>query len=166
MVIAKKKLLQKTLSSVKVENEDLGSVGEIIKIDPDLIEILLGNGFNPLIACIASDVEGNAYNINADNFAGSLAAALKADFYITLTDVDGLYRDFPDPSSILNEISLSQLRELYGSVIRGGMIPKMQAIEAALNSGLSNALILNGTKAEQLYQFFEENKKTGTTIIH
>ena len=166
MVLAKKKTLQMTLASGKIENEDLGSVGEIIQVDPDLIEILLKNDFTPIIACIASDLDGNAYNVNADNFAGALAAAMKADFYITLTDVDGLYLDFLDPSSILNQISLSHLPELYGAVIQGGMIPKIQAIEAALNSGLSNALILNGTKPEQLYQFFEENKKIGTTIIH
>lgn len=166
MVLANKKTLQMTLAPGETEYMDLGRVGEIIQVDPDLIEILIRNNFTPIIACIASDMEGNAYNVNADNFAGALAAAIKADFYITLTDVDGLYMDFPDPSSILNQISLGQLQELYGSVIKGGMIPKIQAIETALKSGLSNALILNGTKPEQLYQFFEENKKIGTTILH
>lgn len=166
MILSKKKTLQMTLASGKIENEDLGSVGEITQVDPNLIEILLKNKFTPIIACIASDSDGKAHNVNADDFAGVLAVAIKADFYITLTDVDGLYLDFPDPSSILNQISLSQLPELYGSVIQGGMIPKIQAIEAALNSGLSNALILNGTKPEQLYQFFEEHIKIGTTIIH
>ncbi len=166
MILATKKSVQMTLASGKIENLDLGSVGEVIQTDPDLIEILIRNNFTPIIACIASDIDGNALNVNADNFAGALAAAIKADFYITLTDVDGLYLDFPDPSSILDQVSIKQLQELYGTVIKGGMIPKIQAIEAALNGGLSNALILNGTKPEQLYQFFEENKKIGTTIIH
>jgi acetylglutamate kinase len=166
MVLATKKSVQMTLASGEIENMDLGRVGEVIQIDSDLIEILISNNFIPIIACIATDMDGNAYNVNADNFAGALAAAMKADFYITLTDVDGLYLDFPDPASILDQVSIKQLPELYGTVIKGGMIPKIQAIEAALNSGLSNALILNGTKPEQLYQFFEENKRIGTTIIH
>lgn len=166
MVLATKKSLQMPMASGKIESLDLGWVGEIIHIESDLIEILISNNFTPIIACIASDVDGNAYNVNADNFAGALAAALKADFYITLTDVDGLYQDFPDPSSILNQVSIKQLPELYGTVIKGGMIPKMQAIEAALNGGLLHALILNGTKPEQLYQFFEENKRIGTSIVH
>lgn len=166
MVLANKKTLQMTLASGETENMDLGRVGEIIQVDPDLVEILTRNNFTPIIACIASDIEGNAYNVNADNFAGALAAAIKADFYITLTDVDGLYLDFPDPSSIMDQVSINQLQELYGTAIKEGMIPKIQAIEAALKGGLSNAVILNGTKPEQLYQFFEENKKIGTTIIH
>lgn len=166
MVLVTKKSLQMTMTSGKIESRDLGRVGEVIQIDSDLIEILISNNFTPILACIASDIGGNAYNVNADNFAGALAAALKADYYITLTDVDGLYLDFPDPKSILDLVSIKQLPELYGTVIKGGMIPKIQSIEAALNSGLSNALILNGTKPEQLYQFFEENKRIGTTIIH
>ncbi|SMD41931.1 N-acetylglutamate kinase [Aquiflexum balticum DSM 16537] len=166
MVLVTKKSVQMTLASGEIENLDLGSVGEVIRIDSDLIEIHVRNNFTPIIACIASDMEGNTYNVNADNFAGALAAAMKADFYITLTDVDGLYLDFPDPASILDQVSIKQLQELYGTVIKGGMIPKIQAIEAALNGGLSKALILNGTKPEQLYQFFEENKRIGTSIIH
>lgn len=166
MVLASQKSLKMTLASGEIESRDLGRVGEVIHVDRDLIEILVRNNFTPIIACIASDREGNAYNINADNFAGSLAIALKADFYITLTDVDGLYLDFPDPSSLLEQVTVKQLPELYGTVIKGGMIPKIQAIEAALKSGLSNALILNGTKPEQLYQFFEEKREIGTTIIH
>ncbi|WP_194976059.1 acetylglutamate kinase [Aquiflexum lacus] len=166
MVLATKKSVQIPLASGEIENRDLGSVGEVTRINSDLIEILIRNNFTPIIACIASDMEANAYNVNADNFAGALAAAIKADFYITLTDVDGLYLNFPDALSILDQVSINQLSELYGRVIKGGMIPKIQAIEAALNAGLSNALILNGTKPEQLYQFFEENKRIGTKIIH
>ena len=166
MVLSTKKLLQMTTASGEIENQDLGRVGEIIQVDADLIENLVGGNFTPIIACIASDKEGNAYNVNADNFAGALASTIKADFYLSLTDVDGLYSNYPDPESIITHLQLHQLEELYGTVIQGGMIPKIQSIENALRSGLSKALILNRTQPEQIFQYFGENEKIGTTITH
>jgi acetylglutamate kinase len=165
-VLAEKKKLFFSHPNGQTEEKDLGRVGEISHIDPSLIDALTQEGFTPIIACIAADKNGNGYNVNADNFAGALAAALKADFYLSLTDVDGLYREFPDPESIIAHIQLHQLEELYGTVIQGGMIPKIQSIETALRLGLSKALILNGTRPEQIFQFFVEKKTIGTTITH
>ncbi len=164
MVKVSPKKLQVTLPSGEIDQLDLGRVGEIETIQPRLIETLVNDGFMPVIACIGSDGKELTYNINADDFAGEIAAAIQADYYISLTDVDGLYENYPDPASILRQIALENLPSLYGTVIQGGMIPKIQSCENALKKGVKNALILNGTKPEQLLAFFEKNQELGTTI--
>lgn len=145
---------------------DLGQVGELIKVDTLLLDTLLTQGFTPVITCIASDEEGNDYNINGDVFAGKIAAALEVDEYIVLTDVDGLYLNFPDPDSIIDRINLDQLASYYGTVIKGGMIPKIESCEGALRSGVKKTIILNGTKPDQITDYILYQKKIGTTITH
>jgi acetylglutamate kinase len=146
------------------EKIDLGQVGEVIQVNPLLLETLMEQGFTPVITCIASDLEGNDYNINGDVFAGKIAAALKVDAYIVLTDVDGLYLDFPDPKSILNSVDLGTIKQYYGKAIKGGMIPKIESCEAAVRGGVSQAVILNGTQPEQITDYILKGKKIGTTI--
>ncbi|EOZ98051.1 Acetylglutamate kinase [Indibacter alkaliphilus LW1] len=144
----------------------MGRVGEIENIKPRLLENLMNADFVPVMACIARDKEGNSMNVNADDFAGAIAAAIQADFYISLTDVDGLYANYPDPKSILSEVKLDTLASLYGQVIQGGMIPKIQSCEKALKNGVKNVLILNGTQPSQLDDFFQKGIKSGTTLTH
>ena len=160
------KKIQVKQANGTIDQLDLGRVGEIETVQPILIESLVKDGFMPVIACIGTDAEGLPYNINADDFAGEIAAAIEADYYISLTDVDGLYENYPDPKSVLKEIALKQLPSFYGNIIQGGMIPKIQSCENALKKGVKNALILNGTKPEQLLQFFEKNQVLGTKITH
>lgn len=163
-VIVSPKKLQFNLSDGSLEEVDLGRVGQISSVDPALTQSLLQAKFLPIMACIAADTEGLSYNVNADDFAGEVAAAIEADYYISLTDVDGLYQNYPDPTSILNTISLSELPDLYGKIIQGGMIPKIQSLENALKKGVKNSLILNGTQPEQLLNYFEKGSTIGTTI--
>ncbi|MFN2373435.1 MAG: acetylglutamate kinase [Cyclonatronaceae bacterium] len=144
---------------------DLGQVGNVISVDPLLINLMLSNGYIPVIACIASDAAGNDYNINADMLAGHIAAALTVDQYIVLTDVDGLFRNFPDPGSLIREIGLSELPRLYRDVVRGGMIPKVQSCEIALKGGVGRAVMLNGTKPAQIRELVLENGTPGTVIL-
>ena len=165
-VIVNPKKLQFNLPDGSLEEVDLGRVGQISSIDADLIHSLLQGKFLPIMACIAADTEALSYNVNADDFAGEVAAAIQADYYISLTDVDGLYQNYPDPISILHAISLSELPDLYGKIIQGGMIPKIQSLENALKKGVKNALILNGTQPEQLLAYFEKGSTIGTTITH
>jgi acetylglutamate kinase len=143
---------------------DIGHVGNVISVDPLLINLMLSNGYIPVIACIASDTAGNDYNINADMLAGHIAAALKADEYIVLTDVDGLFRNFPDPDSLIREIGLSDLPDLYRDVVSGGMIPKVQSCEIAVKGGVGRAVMLNGTKPAQIKELVLQNTATGTAI--
>lgn len=164
MVQVEKKILIKTNSKGIKDEVDLGRVGQVKKVDPSLIHSLLSNHYTPIIACIGADESGLTFNVNADDFAGEIASAIHADYYISLTDVDGLYENYPDPDSLISTIPLAKLQELYGSIIQGGMIPKIQSCELALKKGVKNALIINGTKPEQLLNFFEQNHKLGTTI--
>lgn len=164
MVQVEKKILIKKNTTGNIDEIDLGRVGQVKKVDPSLIHSLLSNHYTPIIACIGADEAGFTYNVNADDFAGEIASVIQADYYISLTDVDGLYENYPDPASLISTIPLEKLQELYGSIIQGGMIPKIQSCELALKKGVKNALIINGTKPEQLLDFFEKNKTLGTTI--
>jgi len=143
---------------------DLGLVGDVKSIDPSLIRGLLDGGFLPVVTCLASDEKGDDYNINADMFAGHLAGALGADRYLVLTDVDGVLTDIDDPDSLLPELRLTELKEMVGTVIRGGMIPKLESCQIALEKGAREACIINGTKPEQLLVAALENEISGTII--
>jgi acetylglutamate kinase len=146
-----------------VITHDLGQVGDVIKVNTALLELLLENGYLPVVTCLASDEEGNDYNVNADMFAGHLAGALEAEQLLMLTDVDGLREKVEDPLSVIPEISLTQLGDLYGSVIQGGMIPKMEACEVALRNGTKVARIINGTKPQTIFQSIQD-QAVGTKI--
>ncbi len=165
MVKAKKRWHIQKDKEGKETKTDLGQVGDVAQVDVSLLETLLESGFTPVITCIASDDEGNDYNINGDVFAGKIASALRVDEYIVLTDVDGLFLDFPDPASIARELPLSTLGKYYGTVIKGGMIPKINSCEAALKEGVGKAIIMNGTKPEQITDYLLHQEKTGTTLI-
>ncbi len=143
---------------------DLGLVGAITLIDDSLINLLCSAGYVPVVACVADGTDGTSYNINADTFAGKLAAAIHADQLIVLTDVDGLFLRFPDPESIIHELNEAAVKEHMGSTIQGGMIPKIQSCMLALNEGVRKAIILNGTKPAQISEYVIENKKIGTTL--
>src|SRR5690606_7425768 len=99
-----------------------------------------------------------------DVFAGKIAAGLEADDYIVLTDVDGLYLNYPDAASIIPQLSLQELPSYYQSVIVGGMIPKIESCEAAVREGVIRAVILNGTKPEQIGDYILKNQNIGTTL--
>lgn len=161
IVLAEKKE-QKTKEG---STTDLGQVGKVKSVNTKLLHLLLESEFLPIITCLGSDEQGNDYNINGDVFAGKIAAALQVDDYMILTDVDGLYQDYPDPTSIVQQLSLSQLPSFYGTVITGGMIPKIQSCEEAVASGVKRAVILNGTKPDQISDYILENKKIGTSLI-
>lgn len=143
---------------------DLGLVGDITNIDDRLINLLCEAGYVPVVACVADGADGTSYNINADTFAGKLAAAVNADQLIVLTDVDGLFLNYPDPDSIINELNESSVKGHMDTTIQGGMIPKIRSCMLALNEGVKKAIILNGTKPAQISEYVIENKKIGTTL--
>jgi acetylglutamate kinase len=143
---------------------DLGQVGDVKDVDTTLLHLLLQNDFIPVVTCIAADKNGLGYNINGDMFAGHLAGALEAVQYVVLTDVDGLLRDKDDPTSLMHEIDLTETAQLLNdNIIQGGMIPKIESCEIALNNGAQTARIINGTVPEQIIAL-SENKAVGTTI--
>lgn len=161
-VVAHKKLHKKEVDGV-MQEVDLGLVGDVSEVNPQLINQLLENDFIPVITCIGADEKGVGYNINGDTFAGHIAGALQAEQFVILTDVDGLLKDKNDPSSIIRKIALSEVQVLKeGGIIQGGMIPKMEACETAINKGARSAKIINGTKPEQIVKI--NNNSIGTLI--
>jgi len=115
------------------------------KVDTTLIEHLLGDGFIPVIATVGMDENGTAYNINADTAAARVAAGLKAEKLVILTDVLGLLRDVNDPESLISRCRVSEVPVLVKEgVIKGGMIPKIQCCVEAVRRGVSKAHILDG----------------------
>lgn len=164
LAIAQKRWHQSKNEKGEATRFDLGQVGDVKVVHPQLPELLLENGYTPVVTCIASDEEGNDYNINGDVFAGKIAAALKVDAYIVLTDVDGLYLKFPDPASILKEVKVDEMASYFGTVINGGMIPKIESCLAAVASGVKRAVILNGTQPNQISDYIINHQKIGTTI--
>lgn len=132
---------------------DLGQVGNVAHVDPTLITLLLENEYIPVITCLAADKSGNGFNINADMFAGHLAGAMEAKLYIILTDVDGLLYDKDDPDSLIREIDLTEANRLQEkNIIAGGMIPKVESCEIAINKGAGSARIINGTDPAKILE--------------
>ena len=127
------------------KDPDLGFVGEIVRVDPDLIDGMLDRRVVPVVAPLARGIDGSVHNINADTAAGALAGAMKARKLIYLTDVEGLYRDLDDDNSLIESMSTSEVRDLLetGSV-SAGMIPKLKSCINALENGVSQAHILDG----------------------
>ena len=123
----------------------LGYVGEIIRVDPVLVEGMFDQGVVPVVAPLALGPDGDVHNLNADNVAAALAGALGARKLIYLTDVEGLYREFGDEDSLIDSMSIAELRELLetGSV-SAGMLPKLRSCVEALENGVSQAHILDG----------------------
>ena len=121
---------------------DLGRVGEVTAVDPaGLLRILDGGGI-PVVSAVASE-NGELLNVNADSAAASLAVALEADRLILLTDVAGLYRDWPNLDSLISTIDTAELSELLPE-LQAGMIPKMGACQRAVSSGVASAVIVDG----------------------
>ncbi|MFP4619736.1 MAG: acetylglutamate kinase [Bacteroidales bacterium] len=145
---------------------DIGYVGNIRNIDTTLLDILLANDYIPVVSTISAGEDGADYNVNADMFAGYLAGALKAKHFIMLTDVDGLLKDPSDPSSLIRELKITEMEELYQDVIKGGMIPKTEACKRAIENGAESALIINGKKPERLMEsIVETNNIQGTRFV-
>lgn len=146
---------------------DIGFVGDVERIKPSLPRLLVRNGYIPVISTISMGSEdGLDYNVNADMFAGFLAGVMKVEHFIMLTDVDGLMKDPSDPSSLITEVNVSEMDDLYKDVIKGGMIPKTEACETAVELGAASALIINGTKPERLLESVTKSQNLiGTRFV-
>jgi acetylglutamate kinase len=143
----------------------LGMVGYVSGIDTTLLRDLLERDYIPIIASIAVDADGLAYNVNADLAAGELAAAIGAQKVIFLTDVDGLYEDFSDKDSLISDLKLSEARAIIDSgSLDKGMIPKMEACVKSLEAGVPRAHILNGTIPHSLLLEIFTDHGIGTMI--
>ncbi len=131
------------LFTAAITRADLGLVGEVVSVDPSGLWSSLDSGLVPVISTVAPDSTGQLINVNADLAAASLAIALKAEKLVVLTDVPGLYSDWPNKESLVSELAASELEELLPD-LESGMIPKMQACLNAVQGGVSKAHIIDG----------------------
>jgi acetylglutamate kinase len=145
---------------------DLGFVGDVELVNPQLLNILSREGYIPVVSSVGIGVDGASYNINADLVAGVLAGALKAAKLILLTDVEGIYEDPEDPSSLISSISIQRSRELIaqGKIARG-MIPKVEACIGALRSGVGRTHIIDGRKLHSILLEIFTNEGIGTMVV-
>ncbi|MBD1939442.1 acetylglutamate kinase [Microcoleus sp. FACHB-68] len=125
--------------------EGIGFVGEVTSVKINLLESLVNGGYIPVVSSVAADLEGQAYNINADTVAGELAAALGAEKLILLTDTAGILRDYKDPSTLIPKLSIQDARDLIETgIVAGGMIPKVKCCVRSLAQGVKAAHIIDG----------------------
>ena len=133
------------LIEAEVKDERLGFVGEVTNVNVQPILDLLEKEYIPVVSTVGCDIEGNAYNINADTAASFIAGALKAERLITMTDIPGILRDVNDPDSIIKKVNTQEARQLFDEgVISGGMIPKVQCCIDAVEMGVRRVTILDG----------------------
>lgn len=150
-----------------VNGKDIGLVGNIKEVNVDLINTLLDNDFVPIIAPIGLDDNYNNYNINADDVACAVATAIGAEKLVFLTDIEGVYANPEDKSSLISVLTLDKADELLDSgYVGGGMLPKIKNCVDAVRNGVSRVHILDGRMPHCLLLEFFTNKGIGTAIIH
>ncbi|MDF2627357.1 MAG: acetylglutamate kinase [Symbiobacteriaceae bacterium] len=153
--------------SVKTgEPADLGFVGDVSEVNVDVLESLTRAGFVPVISPIGLGPKGESYNINADTVAGEVAAALKAEKLVLLTDVEGVRADKDDPASLLARVTAEEITGwMARGKIEGGMIPKLQCCLTALEAGVSRVHIIDGRVRHSLLLEIFTDKGSGTMVI-
>lgn len=146
--------------------EDIGYVGEITEVKPQILYDLLEKDFLPIICPVGMDAEYNSYNINADDAACAIAKAVKAEKLAFLTDIEGVYKDPEEKDTLISELRVSEARELIGDgFIGGGMLPKLNNCIDAIENGVSRVHILDGRIAHCLLLEIFTNRGIGTVIL-
>ena len=146
--------------------EDIGFVGEITEVNPQILYDLLEKDFLPIIGPVGMDSEDNSCNINADDAACAIAKAVKAEKLAFLTDIEGVYKDPKDKDTLISELRVSEARELIGDgFIGGGMLPKLNNCIDAIENGVSRVHILDGRIAHCLLLEIFTNRGIGTAIL-
>jgi acetylglutamate kinase len=146
------------------EAVDIGLVGDVVDVRPEAVIDLIDAGRIPVVSTIAPDEDGQAHNVNADTAAAALAVALGAEKLVVLTDVAGLYRNWPDSDEIITQINTTELAELLPS-LASGMVPKMEACLRAVESGVSRATVIDGRVPHSLLLEIFTDAGSGTQVI-
>ena len=148
------------------DGEDIGFVGEITEVNPKILYDLLEKDFLPIVCPVGMDKDFHTYNINADDAACAIARAVNAEKLAFLTDIEGVYRDPEDPSTLISELHVKEARKLIGGgTIGGGMLPKLNNCIEAIENGVSRVHILDGRIAHCLLLENFTNKGIGTAML-
>ncbi|HET7193439.1 MAG TPA: acetylglutamate kinase [Nocardioides sp.] len=146
------------------EEVDLGLVGEVAEVRPEAVQDIVEAGRIPVISSVAPDENGLVHNVNADTAAAALAIALKAEKLLVLTDVEGLYRDWPDSDEVIQEINPDDLEKLMPS-LASGMVPKMAACLKAVQGGVAKATVVDGREPHAVLLELFTNEGVGTQVL-
>ncbi len=153
------------LLTAAAHDPELGFVGQVTGVDTTLIERTLAMDLVPVIATIGADAEGQAYNINADDVASSVAEALGAEKLIMLTDVPGLLADVDDPSSLIQRVSTAQVDQLVADgTVAGGMVPKLEGCAQAISNGVGSVHLIDGRVPHALLLELFTDAGVGTMV--
>ena len=152
---------------VRTRDPRLGFVGDVEEVNPAIVERLLREDLIPVIATVGVDESGQAHNVNADAVAAAIAAALGAEKLVYLTDVLGVYEDYPDPESLISQIDVAGMERLLADGKVGeGMIPKLRSCIEAIGDGVARAHILDGRVPHALLLEFFTREGIGTMITN
>jgi len=146
------------------EEVDIGLVGDITEVNPDSVLDIVRAGRIPVVSSVAPDVNGVPHNVNADTAAGALAVALGAEKLVVLTDVEGLYANWPDRSSLLNQVRASELEKMLPD-LESGMVPKMEACLRAVRGGVPQAHVIDGRLAHSVLLEVFTSSGVGTMVL-
>ena len=154
------------LIEAKVKDARLGSVGEVTKVTIKPVTDLLEKGYIPVVSTLGCDDQGNAYNINGDTAAASVAGALRAERLIMLSDIPGILRDKDDPSTLIREMTILEAAKLRDEgVISGGMIPKVECCVDAIRKGVKKVIIMDGRVPHSILMEILTDEGAGTMVM-
>ncbi|MEV4733434.1 acetylglutamate kinase [Saccharopolyspora sp. NPDC049426] len=151
-------------ATVDGEAVDVGLVGDVVDVNPDAVLDLINAGRIPVVSTVAPDADGVVHNVNADTAAGALAVALGAEKLVVLTDVEGLYTNWPDKSSLVSRLDVDQLAELLPD-LASGMVPKMEACLRAVRGGVPRAHVIDGRLAHSVLLEVFTSAGVGTMVF-
>jgi acetylglutamate kinase len=155
---------ERTNTVVDGEEVDLGLVGEVAEVRPEAVRDIVDAGRIPVISSVAPDADGTVHNVNADTAAAALAVALGAEKLLVLTDVEGLYRDWPESDDLIGEISPEELEKLMPS-LASGMLPKMGACLSAVSNGVPRATVVDGREPHAVLLEIFTDEGVGTQVL-
>ena len=155
---------ERKLAVVDDEPVDIGLVGEIVETNPGAVRALIADGRIPVVSSVARGAAGEVYNVNADTAAAALAVALGAAKLVVLTDVAGLYRDWPASAEVISQLTVPQLEQLLPG-LSAGMIPKMEACVTAVRGGVPQAHVLDGRLSHAVLLEIFTDAGIGTMVV-
>jgi acetylglutamate kinase len=146
------------------EEIDIGLVGDVVDVDPGIVTGLLDDGRIPVVSSVSRAEDGGVYNVNADTAAAALAVALQAEKLVVLTDVEGLYADYPASNDLVSSLDADALEKLLPS-LADGMVPKMEACLRAVRGGVARAHVLDGRVPHSLLLEIFTDSGVGTMVL-
>jgi acetylglutamate kinase len=154
----------RTEAMVDGESVDVGLVGDVVDVRPETVLDLIEAGRIPVVSTVAPDVDGQVHNVNADTAAAALAEALGATKLVMLTDVAGVYRDWPDSDEVISELTVDELEKLMPE-LASGMVPKMEACRRAVRGGIPRASVIDGRVPHALLLELFTDEGIGTMVV-